>query len=78
MSPTVDSPALDAEQPGEIVGEGVRQEVTSAYVRSPRDVLRLITYAVIALVFLGLTLGVEDAVLAFEEDLVGHRLRRSA
>jgi uncharacterized membrane protein YbhN (UPF0104 family)/tRNA A-37 threonylcarbamoyl transferase component Bud32 len=72
MSTTVDPPAptLD-EDAGEIVGEGARQEVTTAYVRSPRDVLRLAVFAVISLVLLGLTLGVDDAVLAFEEDVVG-------
>ncbi len=57
-------------QVGEIVGVGARQEVTTAYVRSPLDVLRLVTFAVISLIALGLTIGVEDAILGFEEDLV--------
>jgi uncharacterized membrane protein YbhN (UPF0104 family) len=72
MSASVEQlPPSEPELEGELVGEGARQEVTTDYLRSPRDVLRLVSYAVVAVLLLGLTVGVEDAILAFEEDLIG-------
>ena len=59
-----DGPSLD------VSGVGATQEEIRRYVRSPEDVLRLVVFAAIALVLLGLTLWVEDSVLGFEEDIV--------
>lgn len=68
--PTQDGEALDAGATDRR-GSGATEEVTVRYTRSPQDVLRLVAFAVVAL-FLGLiTIATEDALLAFEEDLVG-------
>src|SRR5215213_5295425 len=40
------------------------------YARSPRDVLRLLVYGVVALLLIALTIWLEDSVLGFEEDFV--------
>ncbi len=79
MSTSVEQlPHGEPETTGELVGEGARQEVTTDYLRSPRDVLRLVTYGVTAVVLLGLTVGVEDAILRarfrHETPFVGNRL----
>jgi glycosyltransferase 2 family protein len=49
--------------------EASENEITS-YFRSPVDVLHLVSFLVIALIALGLTAFADEAVLAFEEDLV--------
>jgi undecaprenyl-diphosphatase len=51
-------------------GAGAREEITRRYVRSPQDVLRLLTFAVISLVLVGLTIWLEDAVIGLEEDII--------
>ncbi len=54
----------------DVSGSGAAQEAIRRYVRSPEDVLRLVLFAAITLVFLGLTLWVEDSILGFEEDVI--------
>lgn len=51
-------------------GSGATEEVTVRYTRSPQDVLRLVAFAFAALVLAIITIAIEDALLAFEEDLV--------
>ncbi len=51
-------------------GDGAHEEITRRYVRSPQDVLRLVTFAVVSLVLVGLTIGLEDAVIGLEEDII--------
>jgi len=58
------TPTLD------LSGAGATQEETRRYTRSPEDVLRLVVFAAITLVLLGITLWVEDSILGFEEDIV--------
>ncbi len=54
----------------DVTGTGAREEATRRYTRSPQDVLRLAVFAATALLVFGLTIGVEDAILGFEEDVV--------
>jgi len=54
----------------DLTGTGAREEVTRRYVRSPQDVLRLVTFGVLTLVFIGITIWLEDAVIGVEEDIV--------
>lgn len=51
-------------------GAGRAEESTLGYFRSPRDVLRLVVFAFVALVLLAITKWVEDSILGFEEDLL--------
>ena len=51
-------------------GSGATEEATFRYTRSPEDVLRLVSYGVVALVVALLSITVDDAILSFEEDLV--------
>lgn len=54
----------------DLSGSGATEEATFRYTRSPEDVLRVIVYALAAIVLLVLALTVEDAILELEEDLV--------
>ena len=54
----------------DVSGAGATQEEIRRYVRSPEDVLRLVVFATVTLVLLGITLWVEDSILGFEEDIV--------
>jgi undecaprenyl-diphosphatase len=70
---TTTSPDLDLSPPAEgidLTGTGARAEATFRYTRSPQDVLRLIVFLLITLVFVGLTIGLEDAVIGVERDIV--------
>ncbi len=58
------TPGLD------VSGAGATQEEIQRYVRSPEDLLRLVVFATITLVLLGITLWIEDSILGFEEDIV--------
>ena len=69
MSTATTHAAPDAEGT-DLTGTGAREEVTRRYVRSPQDVLRLVTFGVITLVFIGITIWLEDAVIGVEEDIV--------
>jgi len=51
-------------------GSGASEEITRRYVRSPQDVLRLITFALVSLTFIGITIWLEDAVIGVEEDII--------
>jgi len=51
-------------------GAGATEEATFRYTRSPQDVLRLIAFAVTALVLTLLSIAIDDAILSFEEELV--------
>ena len=64
LARTNDTPSLA------VSGVGATQEEIRRYIRSPEDVLRLVAFATITLVLLGLTLWVEDSILGFEEDIV--------
>ncbi|HUW01521.1 MAG TPA: flippase-like domain-containing protein [Acidimicrobiales bacterium] len=54
----------------DVSGAGATEEETRSYTRSPEDVLRLVAFATIALVLLGLTVLVEDSILGFEQDII--------
>ena len=54
----------------DVFGAGTTEELTVRYRRSPRDLLRLIVYAVSTILLIALTVGVEDSILGFEQDLV--------
>ncbi len=54
----------------DVTGTGADEEATTGYVRSPRDLLRLVAFAATSLLLLGLTRVGEGAILGFEEDLV--------
>lgn len=62
--------ATAASEGTDLTGTGAREEVTRRYVRSPQDVLRLVTFAVLTLVFIAVTIWLEDAVIGVEEDIV--------
>ena len=68
------SAAGDRDRPGSggaaIVGVGAREEVIERYERSPRDVLRVVTFAAISLAMLAITIWAEDSVLGLEQDLI--------
>ena len=51
-------------------GDGSREEITHRYVRSPQDVLRLVTFAVVSLGLVAATIWLEDAVIGVEEDII--------
>jgi uncharacterized membrane protein YbhN (UPF0104 family)/tRNA A-37 threonylcarbamoyl transferase component Bud32 len=69
-SPITTEPARDAGEGSDLTGTGRNEEVTRRYDRSPQDVLRAITFAVIGATLLALTIGLEDAVIGVEEDIV--------
>lgn len=69
-SASADGPRERHAPGSEVIGAGSRQEVIQGYERSPKDVLRVVVFAVTTLVFLGVTLWAEDAVLGFERDLI--------
>lgn len=64
LTPTDNRPSPD------VSGVGATQEEIRRYVRSPEDVLRLVVFATITLVLLGLTVWVEDSILGFEQDII--------
>lgn len=70
MTATLDVADQGARPLVDVRGVGATEEATRGYVRSPVDVLRLVVFGAIAVLLLGLTLGVEDSILGFEEDLV--------
>ena len=51
-------------------GSGVTEEVASRYQRSPRDLLRLIVWAVVTATLIAIVVGVQDSVLGFELDVL--------
>lgn len=63
-------PARDGSEGSDLRGTGRSEEVTRRYDRSPQDVLRTVTFAVISATLLALTIGLEDAVIGVEEDIV--------
>ena len=67
-----DAPALDERHVADtdVTGAGANQEATRGYVRSPEDVLRLVVFATIAVLFVGLTAWLEETILGFEVDLL--------
>ncbi|MCU0259607.1 MAG: flippase-like domain-containing protein [Ilumatobacteraceae bacterium] len=54
----------------DLTGSGATEEETRTYVRSPEDVLRIVVFAAVSLVLVGLTLWVEESIVGFEEDLL--------
>ncbi|MDY7106970.1 MAG: flippase-like domain-containing protein [Actinomycetota bacterium] len=71
MTTALDEPTIVDEAAGsDRTGAGATETTTRRYTRSPQDVLRILVLGTAALVLLGLTLAVEDAILAFEEDVV--------
>lgn len=54
----------------DVTGTGVGDEATRRYVRSPEDLLRLVVFSSIAVLFVGLTVW-------FEETIVGSGPRRA-
>jgi undecaprenyl-diphosphatase len=54
----------------DVTGSGRTEVSTVAYVRSPRDLLRVVAFGAATLVLLAVTRVGEGAVLGFEEDLV--------
>ena len=60
----------DGSTRGERFGSGPREESIERYQRSPRDVLRLVVFALASLLLLALTIWAEDAILGFEADLI--------
>ena len=54
----------------DLTGRGAFAESTRSYVRSPRDVLRFVVFAVSSLVLIAVTIGLEDGVVGIEEDIV--------
>ena len=75
MSDTSTAPASGGAVPGddegaERIGSGAYEEEIRRYVRSPEDVLRLVVFGAISVVVTALTIGVEDSVLGFEEDVL--------
>lgn len=54
----------------DLTGAGQHQEVTRRYDRSPQDVLRSVVFAVVSVSLLALTIGLEDAVVGVEADIV--------
>lgn len=72
-SSTTTGNAEFASTPGEgsdLTGVGQHQEVTRRYDRSPQDVLRSVVFAVVSASLLAFTVGLEDAVVGVEEDIV--------
>ena len=69
-TPTVTELMQDASEGSDVTGTGQHEEVTRRYDRSPQDVLRVIVFAAISATLLGLTIGLEDAVIVVEADIV--------
>lgn len=69
-TPTVTEPVRDASEGSDVTGAGQHEEVTRRYDRSPQDVLRAIVFAAISATLLALTIGLEDAVIGVEADIV--------
>lgn len=65
-----DERTVETDGAADITGSGAHQEATRRYVRSPVDVLRLVVFALTTLLFAGVTIWVEDAVIGVEEDVV--------
>ena len=51
-------------------GDAAREEATWSYVRSPEDVLRVVTFAVLTLVLVAMAVWLEDSIVGFEQDLI--------
>ncbi|MFA9566112.1 MAG: hypothetical protein ACERLM_15650, partial [Acidimicrobiales bacterium] len=54
----------------DITGTGATEEATVRYLRSPLDALRLAVFVLIGMALLAITLGFEDSILGFEEDVL--------
>jgi uncharacterized membrane protein YbhN (UPF0104 family)/tRNA A-37 threonylcarbamoyl transferase component Bud32 len=54
----------------DVTGSGQHEDATRGYTRSPQDVLRGVVFAAISATLLGLTIGLEDAVVGVEQDIV--------
>ena len=63
-------PDADAAESVRTSGSGRAEEELRRYRRSPRDLLRLVSYAVTTLLVVGLTIWAEDSVLGLEEDIL--------
>jgi undecaprenyl-diphosphatase len=63
-------PGRAGSESSDVTGRGSHEEATRRYVRSPEDVLRIVVFAALTVLLLALTIGVEDAILGFEEDVV--------
>jgi len=69
FTPTAVDPSVEPAS-SDLTGTGSRAEHTVRYTRSPQDVLRLIVFAVVGLTLVGLSIGLEDAVVGVEQDIV--------
>ena len=59
-----------ADQLSDVTGRGAQEEGTRRYTRSPEDVLRLVIFASLTLLLLGLTKWAADSIIGLERDLI--------
>lgn len=71
MSAVSSSPeANSTDQLSDVTGSGAQEEGTRRYTRSPEDVLRLVVFASVTLLLVGLTKWATDSIIGLERDLI--------
>jgi len=69
-APSSTAEPKSADQLSDVTGSGAQEEGTRRYTRSPEDVLRLVVFASVTLLLLGLTKWATDSIIGLERDLI--------